>query len=64
MASATVKNKVIIPDFRLTSRVDQVGIEERVSRFQKRSIKKEAKVNGLMLVRRAFLQIICCLIEK
>ena len=41
---------VTVPDFALSPRVDQVGIEERASRFTKRSIKKESKVNGLMLV--------------
>src|SRR6478672_13474128 len=44
------KEKIIIPDFRLSPRVDQVGQEERVSRFTKRSIKKESKVDGLKLV--------------
>src|ERR1700760_134182 len=38
-----------IPDFSLSPRVDQVGIEERASRFTKRSIKNETKVNGLLL---------------
>jgi deoxyribose-phosphate aldolase len=38
-----------IPDFTLSPRVDQVGIEERALRFTKRSIKKETKVNGLLL---------------
>jgi len=38
-----------IPDFSLSPRVDQVGIEERASRFTKRSIKNETKVNGLKL---------------
>jgi deoxyribose-phosphate aldolase len=38
-----------IPDFTLSPRVDQVGIEERAARFTKRSIKKETKVNGLLL---------------
>jgi deoxyribose-phosphate aldolase len=42
-------NQFIMPDFRLSPRVDQVGIEERASRFTKRSIKKETKINGLML---------------
>lgn len=44
------KEKIIIPDFRLSPRVDQVGQEERASRFTKRSIKKESKVDGLKLV--------------
>ncbi|MEO5943328.1 MAG: deoxyribose-phosphate aldolase [Ferruginibacter sp.] len=38
-----------LPDFTLSPRVDQVGIEERAARFTKRSIKKETKVNGLLL---------------
>ena len=38
-----------IPDFSSPVHVDQVGIEERASRFTKRSIKTESKVNGLML---------------
>ncbi|MEO8771876.1 MAG: deoxyribose-phosphate aldolase [Ferruginibacter sp.] len=39
----------IIPDFSISPRVDQVGIEERASRFTKRSIKNETKINGLKL---------------
>ena len=38
-----------IPDFSLSPHVDQVGIEERASRFTKRSIKNETKLNGLLL---------------
>ena len=38
-----------IPDFSLSPHVDQVGIEERTSRFTKRSIKNETKINGLKL---------------
>ena len=38
-----------IPDFSAPVHVDQVGIEERSSRFTKRSIKNETKINGLML---------------
>src|SRR5438552_18254626 len=45
-----VKERIIIPDFRLSPRVDQVGVEERASRFTRRSIKKESKVEGLKLV--------------
>ncbi len=40
---------ITIPDFTVTPRVDQVGIEERASRFTKRSIKNETKLNGLKL---------------
>lgn len=39
----------VIPDFSLSPRIDQVGIEERASRFTKRSIKNETKINGLKL---------------
>ncbi len=38
-----------IPDFRFTPSVDQVGVEERASRFTKRSIKTASKVSGLKL---------------
>lgn len=43
------KTAVKIPDFRSTPRVDQAGIEERAARVTKRSIKKESKMNGLLL---------------
>lgn len=46
---SAVKAKTVIPDFSLSPRVDQVGVEERASRFTKRSIKKESKVEGLKL---------------
>lgn len=36
-------------DFKHSPLVDQVGIEERVARFNTRSIKKESKVQGLKL---------------
>src|SRR5215470_14196089 len=45
-----VKERIVVPDFRFSPRVDQVGVEERASRFTKRSIKKESKVEGLKLV--------------
>src|SRR6476660_10501542 len=45
-----VKERIAIPDFRLSPRVDQVGVEERATRFTKRSIKKQSKVEGLKLV--------------
>lgn len=45
-----VKERITIPDFRLSARIDQVGVEERASRFTKRSIKKESKVEGLKLI--------------
>jgi len=39
----------MIPDFKNTASIDQVGIEERVARFNTRSIKKETKISGLKL---------------
>ncbi len=39
-----------IPDFTKSPTIDQVGIEERVARFNTRSIKKESKVKGLKLI--------------
>lgn len=42
-------NTKVIPDFSVSPHVDQVGIEERASRFTKRSIKNETKLNGLLL---------------
>lgn len=38
-----------IPDFTTTPRIDQVGVEERVARFRKRSIKTSAKAQGLRM---------------
>lgn len=38
-----------IPNFSLSPRVDQVGIEERAARVTKRSIKSASKLNGLLL---------------
>ncbi len=40
---------ISLPSFMEPVRIDQVGIEERASRFTKRSIKNETKLNGLML---------------
>jgi deoxyribose-phosphate aldolase len=37
------------PDFKHTPAIDQVGIEERVARFNTRSLKKETKLSGLKL---------------
>ena len=45
-----VKSLIVLPDFSLSPRIDQVGVEERASRFTKRSIKKETKMNGLKLI--------------
>src|SRR3982751_1271560 len=47
IASNTFSNSV--PDLSRTPTIDQVGVEERVERFTKRSIKKESKVQALKL---------------
>ena len=39
-----------IPNFGVSPRIDQVGVEERAARFTKRSIKKESKLEGLKMV--------------
>lgn len=41
--------KLTPPDFAQSPRIDKVGVEERVSRFQKRSIKNEMKMQGLKM---------------
>jgi len=45
-----VAKTIILPDFSLSPRIDQAGVEERAARFTKRSIKKETKMNGLMMI--------------
>ena len=47
------KNEIkdfVIPDFSKSPAIDKVGVEERVSRFQSRSIKNETKVQGLKMI--------------
>lgn len=46
----TNKTHKNVPDFRLSPTVDKVGVEERVARFQTRSIKNQAKMQGLKMV--------------
>lgn len=45
-----MSTKIILPDFRNTPIIDQVGVEERVARFTTRSIKKSAKLQGLKMI--------------
>ncbi len=42
-------SSITIPDFNQTIPIDKVGVEERVSRLNKRSIKKESKMQALKL---------------
>src|SRR6186713_767260 len=46
---SVVANSLSIPDLGRSPTVDQVGIEERIDRLTKRSIKKESKVLALKL---------------
>jgi len=42
-------SKIIVPDFTINPNVDKVGVEERVARFQTRSIKSESKNQALKM---------------
>ncbi|MBC7588314.1 MAG: deoxyribose-phosphate aldolase [Chitinophagaceae bacterium] len=44
-----INTSFAIPDFSLSPRIDQVGVEERAKRFTTRSIKAQTKINGLKL---------------
>ncbi len=44
-----MKEIIPVPDFCFSPRIDQVGVEERVSKFTSRSIKNESKMQGLKL---------------
>ena len=50
MALAAVKKSARLPDLSRIPVVDEVGVNERVARFQSRSIKKSSKVEALKLV--------------
>lgn len=43
------KSEIKIPDFSISPKIDKVGVEERVARFQTRSIKSDAKMQGLKM---------------
>jgi deoxyribose-phosphate aldolase len=49
MIAANRTESLSLPDLSRTPSVDQVGVEERVERLSKRSIKKESKVHALKL---------------
>jgi len=46
---ATIPPVLEFPDLACVTRVDEVGVDERVARFQKRSIKKDSKLHALKL---------------
>jgi deoxyribose-phosphate aldolase len=50
MTLAAVKTTYSIPDLSRIPAVDEIGVNERVARFQSRSIKKESKVEALKLI--------------
>ena len=50
MTLAAVPVSTQMPDLGQVARVDEVGVKERVARFQSRSIKKESKVEALKMV--------------
>ena len=50
MSLAAVDTKRKLPDLDRVPRVDEVGVNERVARFQSRSIKKASKVEALKMV--------------
>ncbi len=50
MALTAVKSSSRLPDLGTVPAVDEVGVNERVARFQSRSIKKTSKVEALKLV--------------
>ena len=50
MSLAAVDTERKLPDLDRVPRVDEVGVNERVARFQSRSIKKESKLEALKLV--------------
>jgi deoxyribose-phosphate aldolase len=40
---------IVLPDFSKPPRIDKVGVEERIAKFQKRSIKTTSKLQGLRM---------------
>jgi len=50
VATSTAKISKRLPDLSRIPAVDEVGVNERVARFQSRSIKKSAKVDALKLI--------------
>lgn len=43
------KSNRVFPDLSLVPKIDKVGVEERVARFQSRSLKDESKLQGLKM---------------
>src|SRR3954471_10059909 len=49
MIAPNTRETMPLPDLSRSPTIDQVGVEERVERLQKRSIKKSSKVQALKL---------------
>ncbi|HMZ45910.1 MAG TPA: deoxyribose-phosphate aldolase [Chitinophagaceae bacterium] len=47
---AVTQTNFTIPDFSISPKIDQIGVEERAKRFTARSIKTTSKLSGLKLV--------------
>lgn len=50
MSPAAIADARRVPDLSLVAQVDEVGVNERVARFQTRSIKQESKIQALHTV--------------
>lgn len=50
MSLAAVPATIALPDLNQVPKVDEVGVKERVARFQTRSIKKESKIEALKMI--------------
>jgi deoxyribose-phosphate aldolase len=50
MNSSLAAVSSVLPDLKNVGQVDEVGVQERVARFQSRSIKKSSKIEALKLI--------------
>ncbi|MDH3266315.1 MAG: deoxyribose-phosphate aldolase, partial [Gammaproteobacteria bacterium] len=50
MSLSAVQSRASLPDLSRVPAVDEVGVNERVARFQTRSIKSSSKVEALKLI--------------
>jgi deoxyribose-phosphate aldolase len=50
MSESVISPSLKLPDLSRVGHVDEVGVNERVARFQTRSIKKESKIEALKLI--------------
>jgi deoxyribose-phosphate aldolase len=50
MSPSVLSARGVLPDLQNVGQVDEVGVQERVARFQSRSIKKSSKIEALKLI--------------